>query len=129
MTLDCLAVVPTPEWYYVLDITPRDRSMEKGVKTMRRCIPYSNLCDYSKLANLKVKDLVTRMMKTATSIPEGTEFKPFKNILLAVKSAIIRKKEALNPLIDFKNNFKYKLNHFLKYRISFKYLNRNRLIG
>lgn len=42
----------------------------------------------------------------ALIVPEGTQFKPFKNILLAVKSAIIRKKEALNPLIDFKNNFK-----------------------
>lgn len=49
----------------------------------------------------------------ALIIPEGTQFKPFKNILLAVKSAIIRKKEALNPLIDFKNNFKAVVNLLL----------------
>ncbi|MCF7567286.1 universal stress protein [Sabulilitoribacter arenilitoris] len=49
----------------------------------------------------------------ALIIPEGYQFKPFKNILLAVKSAIIRKEKALSPLIDIKDNFKTIVNLLL----------------
>ncbi|WNH14107.1 universal stress protein [Thalassobellus suaedae] len=41
----------------------------------------------------------------ALIVPEGYIFKPIKNILLAIKSAIIKKENALNQLIDIKNNF------------------------
>ncbi|MDO5970390.1 universal stress protein [Flavivirga aquimarina] len=41
----------------------------------------------------------------ALIVPEGYKFKPVSNILLAVKSAIIKKSDALNPLISIKNNF------------------------
>lgn len=41
----------------------------------------------------------------ALIVPEGYTFKPVSNILLAVKSAIIKKDDALNPLISIKNNF------------------------
>lgn len=41
----------------------------------------------------------------ALIVPEGYVFKPIKNILLAIKSAIIKKENALNQLIDIKNNF------------------------
>lgn len=49
----------------------------------------------------------------ALIIPEGYKFSPIKNILLAVKSAIIKKDNALNPLLDIKNNFKAIVNLLL----------------
>ena len=49
----------------------------------------------------------------ALIVPEGYQFKPFTNILLAVKSAIIKKEKALNPLLDIKNNFKAIVNLLL----------------
>ena len=41
----------------------------------------------------------------ALIVPEGYVFKPVTNILLAMKSAIIKKKKALNPLKDIKEIF------------------------
>ncbi len=41
----------------------------------------------------------------ALIVPEGYTFKPMKSILLALKSAIIKKEDALNQLVDIKNNF------------------------
>jgi nucleotide-binding universal stress UspA family protein len=41
----------------------------------------------------------------ALIVPEGYVFKPMTNILLAMKSAIIKKKKALNPLKDIKEIF------------------------
>lgn len=41
----------------------------------------------------------------ALIVPEGYTFNPMKNILLAIKSAIIKKEDALNPLLDIKNKF------------------------
>ncbi|WNH08755.1 universal stress protein [Thalassobellus suaedae] len=41
----------------------------------------------------------------ALIVPEGYIFKPIKNILLAIKFTIIKKENALNQLIDIKNNF------------------------
>lgn len=38
-------------------------------------------------------------------VPEGYVFKPVKNILLAIKSAILKKEGALNPLRAIKENF------------------------
>ncbi|PIA78890.1 universal stress protein UspA [Gaetbulibacter sp. 4G1] len=49
----------------------------------------------------------------ALIVPEGYQFKPFASILLAVKSAIIKKEKALNPLIDIKDNFKANVNLLL----------------
>ncbi|GAA3643481.1 universal stress protein [Flavivirga jejuensis] len=49
----------------------------------------------------------------ALIVPEGYVFKPLKNILFAVKSAIIKKNDALNPLLSFKNNFKATINMLL----------------
>ncbi|TGV03492.1 universal stress protein [Flavivirga rizhaonensis] len=46
-------------------------------------------------------------------VPEGYKFKPFSNILLAIKSAIIRKNDALDPLLSVKNNFKALVNMLL----------------
>ena len=42
----------------------------------------------------------------ALIVPEGTVFKPFGNILFAIKSAIIKNEDALKPLIDIKKKFK-----------------------
>ena len=42
----------------------------------------------------------------ALIVPEGTVFKPFTQVLMAVKSAIIRKDDVLEPLKQFKNHFK-----------------------
>lgn len=41
----------------------------------------------------------------ALIIPEAYTFTPIKNVLLAIKSAIIKKAYALNPLFDIKNKF------------------------
>ncbi|WP_298755841.1 universal stress protein [uncultured Psychroserpens sp.] len=49
----------------------------------------------------------------ALIIPEGYVYKPIVKILLAVKSAIIRKEDALNPLKAIKNQFKAVVNLLL----------------
>ncbi|WP_370477286.1 universal stress protein [Tamlana flava] len=49
----------------------------------------------------------------ALIVPEGYTFKPFSNILFAVKSAIIKKKNALEPLVSIKNHFKATVNLLL----------------
>ena len=49
----------------------------------------------------------------ALIVPEGYTFSPIKNILLAIKSAIIRKEKALSPLLDVKNKFKAVINLLL----------------
>ena len=41
----------------------------------------------------------------ALIVPEGYSFKPVESVLMAVKSAIIKKKNALIPLQSVKNNF------------------------
>lgn len=46
-------------------------------------------------------------------VPEGYKFTPINNILLAFKSAIIKKENALNPLLDIKNKFKAVVNLLL----------------
>lgn len=46
-------------------------------------------------------------------VPEGYKFKPVKHILMAIKSAIIRKENALTPLKDVKDNFKAKVDLLL----------------
>ena len=49
----------------------------------------------------------------ALIVPEGYKFKPFSNILLAIKSAIIKKNDALDPLLSIKNNFQASINMLL----------------
>lgn len=49
----------------------------------------------------------------ALIVPEDYKFKPVKNILFAVKSAIIKKENALKPLVDVKNHFKAVINLLL----------------
>jgi nucleotide-binding universal stress UspA family protein len=49
----------------------------------------------------------------ALIVPEATVFVPFKNILMAVKSAIIRKEGVLTPLKDIKIHFKATVNLLL----------------
>ena len=49
----------------------------------------------------------------ALIVPEGCTFKPLNNILFAVKSAIIKKDEALTPLLSIKDHFKSKVNLLL----------------
>jgi len=49
----------------------------------------------------------------ALIIPEGYAFKPFSKILMAVKSAIIKKESALIPLRAIKEKFKTKVNLLL----------------
>lgn len=49
----------------------------------------------------------------ALIVPEGYSFKPIKSVLMAVKSAIIKKKNALHPLQSVKNNFDSVLNLLL----------------
>jgi len=49
----------------------------------------------------------------ALIVPEGTVFKPFAQVLMAVKSAIIRKDDVLAPLKQFKDHFKPIINLLL----------------
>ena len=49
----------------------------------------------------------------ALIVPEGYVFKPISNILMAVKSAIIKKDNVLNPLKSIKDHFKAKVNLLL----------------
>ena len=49
----------------------------------------------------------------ALIVPEGYVYKPIVKILLALKSAVIKKEEALIPLMDIKNQFKAVLNLLL----------------
>ncbi|AUP79569.1 universal stress protein [Flavivirga eckloniae] len=49
----------------------------------------------------------------ALIVPEGYTFKPIENILFAIKSAIIKKSDALVPLLSIKNNFKSIVNLLL----------------
>jgi len=46
-------------------------------------------------------------------VPEGYVFKPVKHILMAIKSAIIRKENALKPIKDAKDKFKAKVDLLL----------------
>lgn len=49
----------------------------------------------------------------ALIVPEGYTFKPIIYILMALKSAVIKKNDALNPLKDIKNQFKSIVNLLL----------------
>ncbi len=49
----------------------------------------------------------------ALIVPEGYVYKPIVKILLAMKSAIIKKEDALTPLMTIKNQFKAVLNLLL----------------
>ena len=49
--------------------------------------------------------IIKQMQVPALIVPEGYVFKPFKHILMAVKSAIIKKKDVLTPLKMIKEHF------------------------
>ncbi len=49
----------------------------------------------------------------ALIVPEGYTFKPFNKALLAIKSAIIKKENALEPLLSIKHQFNVVLNLLL----------------
>ncbi|TXG37277.1 universal stress protein [Seonamhaeicola maritimus] len=49
----------------------------------------------------------------ALIVPEGYSFKPAKNILMAIKSAITKKEGVLNPLKELKNKFNASVNLLL----------------
>lgn len=57
--------------------------------------------------------IVKQTQIPALIIPEGLVYKPIKNILMAVKSAIINKKNALKPLMDIKKQFDAQVNLLL----------------
>lgn len=49
----------------------------------------------------------------ALIVPEGYVYKPIGNILMALKSAIVKNEDALIPLKDIQNQFKAKINLLL----------------
>ena len=49
----------------------------------------------------------------ALVVPEDYVYKPIKKILLAIKSAIVKKEDALNPLLEIKNHFQAVVNLLL----------------
>jgi len=57
--------------------------------------------------------IVKRTQIPALIVPEGYQYKPIVKILLALKSAIIKKNDVLQPLTDIKNQFKAVLNILL----------------
>ncbi|MEN1786269.1 MAG: universal stress protein [Bacteroidota bacterium] len=50
--------------------------------------------------------IIKRTQIPALIVPEGYQFKPIVSILLALKSATIKKEGVLKPLIEIKNQFK-----------------------
>ncbi len=58
------------------------------------------------LGNTSGKIIKQMEIPAALIVPEGYKFKPPKHILMAIKSAIIRKENVLNPLKDVKEKFK-----------------------
>lgn len=69
----------------------------------------------------KTSGKIIKQTKTPTLIiPEGYVFKPVCNVLVAVKSTIIKKKNALKPLVLIKNNFKGEINLLLVKTPSYK---------
>ena len=65
------------------------------------------------LGNTSGKIIKQMDVPAALIVPEGYKFKAVKHILMAVKSAIIRKENALAPLKDVKDNFKSKVDLLL----------------
>ncbi len=57
--------------------------------------------------------IIKRTQIPALIVPECLEYKPIVKILMAVKSARIRKENVLRPLIDIKNQFKAIVNILL----------------
>jgi nucleotide-binding universal stress UspA family protein len=57
--------------------------------------------------------IVKQMDVPALIVPEGEVFKPAKSILMAVKSAIIKKENVLKPLAAIKEGFKADVNLLL----------------
>ena len=57
------------------------------------------------LGNTSGKIIKQMEIPAALIVPEGYKFKPPKHILMAIKSAIIRKENVLNPLKDVKEKF------------------------
>ncbi len=46
-------------------------------------------------------------------VPKGTAFKPFKKILMAFKSGILKRNRILDPLVTIKNRFRAQVNMLL----------------
>jgi len=65
------------------------------------------------LGNTSGKIIKQMDVPAALIVPEGYVFKPVKHILMAVKSAIIKKENALAPLRDVKEYFKAKVDLLL----------------
>jgi len=57
--------------------------------------------------------IIKRTQIPALIIPEGYTYKPISKILLAIKSAIVKKKDALNPLASIKDQYKAIVNLLL----------------
>lgn len=65
------------------------------------------------LGNTSGKIIKQMDVPAALIVPEGYVFKPVRHILMAVKSAIIKKENALAPLRDVKEIFKAKVDLLL----------------
>jgi nucleotide-binding universal stress UspA family protein len=57
--------------------------------------------------------IIKRTQLPALVIPEGYQFKPFTSILMALKSAVMKKQGVLKPLIEIKDQFKARVNLLL----------------
>ena len=68
--------------------------------------PRTNSTDEDEFLGKTSGKIVKQMDVPALIVPEGEVFKPVKSILMAVKSAIIKKENVLKPLADIKENFK-----------------------
>ncbi|MGV8813660.1 MAG: universal stress protein [Gelidibacter sp.] len=53
--------------------------------------------------------IIKRTNIPALIVPENYKFAPIENILVALKSAVIKKEDVLDPLISMKNKFKSKI--------------------
>lgn len=57
--------------------------------------------------------IIKRTQIPTLVVPEGYKFKVVDSVLMALKSAVIKKEGVLNPLIEIKNQFKAKINLLL----------------
>ena len=67
----------------------------------------NNIKDSLYLGNTSGK-IVKRTNITTLIVPKGTEFSPFKTVLTAFKSGVLKRNRVLSPLLSIKNKFEAK---------------------
>ncbi len=75
--------------------------------------PRSNDIQEEKYLGFTSGKIVKQTNIATLIVPKGTNFKPFKRILTAFKSGVLKRKRILNPLITIQSKFRSKINLLL----------------